>query len=138
MSAPDWTAIATRFQAAAAKLTVCVCGKPRDENHRPVAAYGAWCCPDRIGTPAPKNWWRRVGAFANRLTPRVCPQCGGDGLHRLPCERAHRSIDPRIQFGNAVIRAERRLAALRALHALLHDLGQVTVVGMGRCERCPS
>lgn len=91
MSAPDWTAIATRFHAAAARLT------------------------------AP-NWWRRVGGVANRLTPRICPRCGGDGLHRLPCERAHRSIDPRIQFGNAVIRAERRLAARRALREMLATL----------------
>lgn len=27
----------------------CVCGKTVDEDHRLVAAYGAWCCPDRIG-----------------------------------------------------------------------------------------
>ncbi len=30
-------------------LIRCVCGKPIDAAHRQVAAYGSWCCPDRIG-----------------------------------------------------------------------------------------
>lgn len=35
-------------RTAAAQHPACVCGKPVNDAHRLVAAYGAWCCPDRL------------------------------------------------------------------------------------------
>lgn len=29
---------------------LCACGKRQNSDHRPIAAYGGWCCPDAIGT----------------------------------------------------------------------------------------
>jgi len=35
-------------RAAATQHPACVCGKRVNDAHRLVAAYGAWCCPDRL------------------------------------------------------------------------------------------
>lgn len=35
-------------RTAAARHPACVCGKTVNDEHRLVAAYGAWCCPDRL------------------------------------------------------------------------------------------
>lgn len=38
-------------RTAAARHPACVCGKAVNDAHRLVAAYGAWCCPDRLADP---------------------------------------------------------------------------------------
>ena len=77
----------------------CFCGK----DHQPVAAYGAWCCPDALSAtanPYPDNdgtadhvthsalrkTMRREGyskdhSFARK--PRVCAVCGCDDFSKL-------------------------------------------------------
>lgn len=39
-------------RTAAARHPACVCGKAVNDAHRLVAAYGAWCCPDRLTDPS--------------------------------------------------------------------------------------
>lgn len=56
-------------RTAAARHPACVCGKAVNDAHRLVAAYGAWCCPDRLADP-PKATQVETPSVEDRPTDR--------------------------------------------------------------------
>jgi hypothetical protein len=64
--------------------STCVCGKAINEEHCLVAAYGVWCCPDRIQSrrlePTCRNKLCRNEAEPGTL----CSACRGEAYGEEP------------------------------------------------------